>query len=130
MCICCGLRMVLCGLWFDCFGVFVIVIFVKSVCLYCGVGCGMVLYVEEGEVVKVFGDVDYLINFGWLCMKGLLVYVVLCCLGWFDCVFVCCVCEDDFVLLLVCDVIVEIVCWLCVVFDVYGFDVLLFYVLG
>ena len=27
---------------------------VRTVCPYCGVGCGMVLHVEAGEVVKGF----------------------------------------------------------------------------
>ncbi|OXH82717.1 hypothetical protein CA830_36720, partial [Burkholderia multivorans] len=43
---------------------------VKSVCPYCGVGCGMVLHVEDGEVVKVSGDPDHPANFGRLCTKG------------------------------------------------------------
>ena len=50
---------------------------VKSVCPYCGVGCGMVLHVEEGEVVKVSGDADHPTNFGRLCTKGSSAHVAL-----------------------------------------------------
>src|SRR5450755_2234203 len=43
---------------------------VKTVCPYCGVGCGMVLHVEKNRVVKVAGDQDHPANFGRLCTKG------------------------------------------------------------
>lgn len=43
---------------------------VKTVCPYCGVGCGMVLDVAEGKVVKVSGDKSHPANFGRLCTKG------------------------------------------------------------
>ena len=48
---------------------------VRSVCSYCGVGCGMVLHVErDGEgrrrVTKVAGDPDHPANRGRLCTKG------------------------------------------------------------
>lgn len=43
---------------------------VKSVCPYCGVGCGMVLEVSGGRVVKVTGDREHPANFGRLCTKG------------------------------------------------------------
>jgi sulfite reductase (NADPH) flavoprotein alpha-component len=45
--------------------------FVKSVCPYCGVGCGLVLQVENDVVTKVSGDKDHPANFGRLCTKGL-----------------------------------------------------------
>ena len=32
---------------------------VKTVCPYCGVGCGMVLQVEDGQVVKIAGDKEH-----------------------------------------------------------------------
>jgi sulfite reductase (NADPH) flavoprotein alpha-component len=44
---------------------------VKSVCPYCGVGCGIVLQVENGAVTKVSGDKDHPANAGRLCTKGL-----------------------------------------------------------
>jgi sulfite reductase (NADPH) flavoprotein alpha-component len=50
---------------------------VKSVCPYCGVGCGMVLHVEDGQVIKVSGDKEHPANFGRLCTKGSSAHVVL-----------------------------------------------------
>ena len=43
---------------------------IKTVCPYCGVGCGMYLGVREGEVVGVRGDRENSINRGRLCVKG------------------------------------------------------------
>lgn len=43
---------------------------VKSVCPYCGVGCGIVMEVADGRIVKVTGDRDHPTNFGRLCTKG------------------------------------------------------------
>ncbi len=43
---------------------------VKTVCPYCGVGCGMILQVENDRVVKVLGDPEHPANFGRLCTKG------------------------------------------------------------
>jgi sulfite reductase (NADPH) flavoprotein alpha-component len=43
---------------------------VRTVCPYCGVGCGMILQVEHGRVVKVSGDKNHPANFGRLCTKG------------------------------------------------------------
>ena len=48
---------------------------VRTVCGYCGVGCGMVLDVERGpdgrrRVLKVRGDRDHPANAGRLCTKG------------------------------------------------------------
>ena len=43
---------------------------VKSVCPYCGVGCGIVLQAEDGRVTKLSGDKDHPANFGRLCTKG------------------------------------------------------------
>jgi anaerobic selenocysteine-containing dehydrogenase len=43
---------------------------VKSVCPYCGVGCGIVLQVEDNRVIKVAGDKTHPSNFGRLCTKG------------------------------------------------------------
>ncbi len=50
---------------------------VKSVCPYCGVGCGMVLHVEGGSVVKVTGDKTHPANFGRLCTKGTTAHLAL-----------------------------------------------------
>ncbi len=42
----------------------------KTVCAYCGVGCGMVLEVQDGRVVKASGDKSHPANSGRLCTKG------------------------------------------------------------
>ena len=42
----------------------------KTVCPYCGVGCGMSLTVVNNRVTNVSGDKDHPANFGRLCMKG------------------------------------------------------------
>ncbi|HXQ99314.1 MAG TPA: molybdopterin-dependent oxidoreductase, partial [Pseudomonas sp.] len=43
---------------------------VKSVCPYCGVGCGIVMQVENNRVIKVSGDKAHPSNLGRLCTKG------------------------------------------------------------
>ncbi|AOZ90844.1 bifunctional nitrate reductase/sulfite reductase flavoprotein subunit alpha [Paenibacillus crassostreae] len=43
---------------------------IKSVCPYCGVGCGIVLEVANNHVVKVTGDKEHPTNKGRLCTKG------------------------------------------------------------
>ena len=43
---------------------------VRSVCPYCGVGCGMVLETDGHKVIKVSGDKNHPSNFGRLCTKG------------------------------------------------------------
>ncbi|WP_379156415.1 sulfite reductase subunit alpha [Paenibacillus sp. sgz5001063] len=43
---------------------------VKSVCPYCGVGCGIVLEVSDNRVVKITGDKEHPANYGRLCTKG------------------------------------------------------------
>jgi len=43
---------------------------VRSVCPYCGVGCGIVMQVEDNLIVKVSGDKQHPSNFGRLCTKG------------------------------------------------------------
>ncbi|WP_213881757.1 bifunctional nitrate reductase/sulfite reductase flavoprotein subunit alpha [Pseudomonas sp. dw_358] len=43
---------------------------IKSVCPYCGVGCGIVMQVQDNTVVKVIGDKHHPTNFGRLCTKG------------------------------------------------------------
>lgn len=44
--------------------------FYKSVCPYCGVGCGVILETENGKVTGVNGDPDHPSNYGRLCTKG------------------------------------------------------------
>ncbi|WP_462379232.1 molybdopterin-dependent oxidoreductase [Pseudomonas sp. Marseille-QA0892] len=43
---------------------------VNSVCPYCGVGCGIVMTVKDGRVIKVEGDKGHPGNRGRLCTKG------------------------------------------------------------
>jgi len=43
---------------------------VKSVCPYCAVGCGLNIYVENGQVIDIEGNPDSPINHGTLCPKG------------------------------------------------------------
>lgn len=43
---------------------------VKTVCPYCGVGCGIIYSVEDGIVVSAQGDPDSDVNGGNLCIKG------------------------------------------------------------
>ena len=43
---------------------------VKSVCPYCAVGCGQLVYVKDGEVSQIEGDPASPISRGRLCPKG------------------------------------------------------------
>ena len=43
---------------------------VQSVCPYCAVGCGQLVYVEDGEVTHIEGDPASPISRGRLCPKG------------------------------------------------------------
>ncbi len=43
---------------------------VTSVCPFCGVGCGVLCFVEDGKLVGTEGDGDHPINEGSLCSKG------------------------------------------------------------
>jgi formate dehydrogenase major subunit len=43
---------------------------VDSVCPYCAVGCGQLVYVEDGEVTHIEGDPRSPISRGRLCPKG------------------------------------------------------------
>ena len=42
----------------------------RSVCPYCGVGCGIIFQVLNGRVAKVIGDKQHPANAGRLCSKG------------------------------------------------------------
>jgi len=43
---------------------------VKSVCPFCAVGCGQLVYVKDGKVDQIEGDPDSPISRGRLCPKG------------------------------------------------------------
>ncbi|WP_371373073.1 molybdopterin-dependent oxidoreductase [Sporomusa aerivorans] len=45
---------------------------VKGVCRYCGVGCGVLVGVSKGKITTVKGDPDNPVNKGRLCVKGIL----------------------------------------------------------
>lgn len=47
-----------------------------SVCIFCGVGCGLLVYARDGKVVNVEGDPDNPNNEGGLCGKGSSAYEV------------------------------------------------------
>ena len=42
----------------------------KTVCSYCGVGCGILVDVDSKGKIEVDGDPDYPSNKGMLCSKG------------------------------------------------------------
>ena len=48
----------------------------KSVCRFCGVGCGIMIGEKNGKVVAVKGDVKNTINKGHLCVKGFYLHKV------------------------------------------------------
>jgi formate dehydrogenase major subunit len=43
---------------------------VRSVCPYCAVGCGQLVYVKDGAITGIEGDPDSPISEGCLCPKG------------------------------------------------------------
>jgi len=43
---------------------------IKTICPYCGVGCGINVYVKNNEIIKIKGDDESQVNKGFLCIKG------------------------------------------------------------
>jgi formate dehydrogenase major subunit len=43
---------------------------VRSICPYCAVGCGQLVYVKDGRITDIEGDPDSPISEGCLCPKG------------------------------------------------------------
>ena len=43
---------------------------VKTVCPYCGVGCGLAVKVRDGQITEVRGDKDHPSTRGGICPKG------------------------------------------------------------
>ena len=43
---------------------------VTNVCSFCGVGCGVLCFVEDGKIVGTEGDPDHPVSEGTLCSKG------------------------------------------------------------
>lgn len=48
-----------------------VVFIILIICLYCGVGCGVMVLFKDDGCIGVQGDVQYFVNFGCLCVKGL-----------------------------------------------------------
>ena len=48
----------------------------RSICPYCGTGCGVIARAENREVAQVRGDPDHPVNRGSLCAKGALLQPV------------------------------------------------------
>ncbi|MEO0232602.1 MAG: formate dehydrogenase subunit alpha [candidate division WOR-3 bacterium] len=44
--------------------------FVPSICVYCGVGCGIIFEVVNGRIINTYGRPDHPVNEGKLCLKG------------------------------------------------------------
>ncbi len=42
----------------------------KSICPYCGVGCGQIIYSKGNDIIQIEGDPDSPISRGRLCPKG------------------------------------------------------------
>lgn len=42
----------------------------RSICTYCGTGCGIVANVKDGKIIGVEGDPDHPVSLGDLCVKG------------------------------------------------------------
>lgn len=42
----------------------------KSICCYCGVGCGVIIASDDARIAGVRGDPEHPANFGKLCTKG------------------------------------------------------------
>ena len=47
---------------------------VPTICTFCGVGCGILCYVQNGVIINTEGDPDHPINEGSLCSKGSSLY--------------------------------------------------------
>ena len=47
-----------------------------TVCPYCSVGCGIIVYSSEGKVINTEGDPDHPISEGTLCSKGSSLYQI------------------------------------------------------
>ncbi|MGF6721154.1 sulfite reductase (NADPH) flavoprotein alpha-component [Paraburkholderia sp. GAS41] len=103
---------------------------VKTVCPYCGVGCGMVLQVEGGQVVKISGDKEHPANFGRLCTKGSSAHVALRKSGRLDSAFERRERNSDPIPLPIDQVIADTGRRLRALLDKHGPDALSFYVSG
>ncbi|MFC1820984.1 hypothetical protein ACFLZG_07885, partial [Thermodesulfobacteriota bacterium] len=44
---------------------------IKSNCRGCHGGCGVLVHVKDGKIIRIEGDPDFPTNHGTLCSKGL-----------------------------------------------------------
>ena len=49
----------------------------RSICPYCGVGCGQIIYHKDGKLISIEGDSESPISQGTLCPKGAASYQLL-----------------------------------------------------
>ncbi|PIB50564.1 reductase [Pseudomonas sp. 2588-5] len=103
---------------------------IRSVCPYCGVGCGIVMQVEHNKVVKVIGDKAHPTNFGRLCTKGTTCGQAIADSGRMEDAYVRQAREQDPVRLAMDTAISETARRLRHVLDTHGPDALAFYVSG
>lgn len=103
---------------------------IRSVCPYCGVGCGIVMQVEHNKVVKVIGDKAHPTNFGRLCTKGTTCGQAIADSGRMENAYVRQAREHDPVRLAMDTAISETARRLRHVLDTHGPDALAFYVSG
>jgi formate dehydrogenase major subunit len=47
-----------------------------TICPYCSVGCGIIVYTKDGKVINAEGDPNHPVNEGTLCSKGQSLYQV------------------------------------------------------
>jgi predicted molibdopterin-dependent oxidoreductase YjgC len=47
---------------------------IKTVCGYCGTGCGLIAEVQDNRIIKIRGDKDAPVNKGQTCIKGAFAY--------------------------------------------------------
>lgn len=47
---------------------------VKTICGYCGTGCGLVLEVQDNKIKRIRGDKEAPVNKGQTCVKGAFAY--------------------------------------------------------
>lgn len=47
---------------------------VKTICGYCGTGCGLLVEVKDNEIVRIRGDRNAPVNKGQTCVKGAFAY--------------------------------------------------------
>ena len=48
--------------------------FVKTICGYCGTGCGLIVEVQDNKITKIRGDKEAPVNKGQTCVKGAFAY--------------------------------------------------------